>query len=436
MAIKDVIRLQGLKTGFGNNAWHELYPPEKETAPAIKLLLAAGAVIVGKVKASEFGEGLDPHQWIGSKCPMNPRGDGEQKPSSSSTGSAVAAAAYSWLDCTIGTDTGGSIRHPAGVNGLFGNRPTQNVIDLSGVFSATNLLNTLGIFARDATTFSLIGTQLLPKTFQPLVPRPARKFKLLYPIREHQQQIPTAIRWFPNPLDDPARLNEAEKQTEAFVRELEHNLACERSPFSLSELWQVTKPLGQPDSLDEATGHIYSALVSYFAVHEGGVDTFIADYAASHDGQKPNTSDIVRRRHDYGRSLHLSEIAKHLDSMNVFANWVENVLFSPPDEEAITLLIFPQSFGVPNYRDEILDDFVCYNKFSVFSFGYLVGCPDYTVPVGEVPFVSRVTGERGYLPVSVSMVARKGNDVPLFDVLTMLEERGVLRGVKAGEKMY
>ena len=392
---------------------------------------------MGKVKTSEFGEGVDPHQWIGSTCPVNPRGDGEQKPSSSSTGSAVAAAAYSWLDCTIGTDTGGSIRHPAGVNGLFGNRPTQTAISLLGVSSATDLLNTLGIFARDATTFSKIGTRLLPKTFQPLIPEAARKFKLLYPVRSLQQESTGPCRWFPNPLEHPAQLTEAEKQMETFVKELEHYLECSRSPFNLDELWCATKPRGQPDTLDEATGHIYSALVSYCSVHEGGINAFVADYAASHDGQKPQISEIVKKRHDYGRSLHLAAIAKHLESMQVFAHWVENVLFGSPDEEAITLLIFPQSFGVPNYRDEIQDDIVAYNRFSVYSFGYLVGCPDYTVPVGEVPFVSKMTGNMGvYLPVSVSMVARRGNDVPLFDILTSLEQRGVLRGVKAGKRMY
>lgn len=425
-----------MKTGFGNNAWRDQYPRAKTTAPAIELLLAAGAVVVGTVKTSEFGEGVDPHQWIGSTCPVNPRGDGEQKPSSSSTGSAVAAAAYPWLDCTIGTDTGGSIRHPAGVNGLFGNRPTQSAVDLLGVYSATDLLNTVGIFARDATMFSRIGTQLLPRTFQPLVPQSARKYKLLYPVRSFGQEATNPTRWFPSPLEDPSRLSEAEKQLEMFVKELEDSLACSRIPFNLDELWRAMKPRGQPSSLDEATGHIYSALVSYSAIHTGGINDFVKDFAASHAGAEPKISSIVKQRHEYGRSLKPSEIAKHLDSMRVFATWVEDVLFGPTDEEAITLLIFPQSFGMPNYRDEWSKDLVAYEKFSIYSFGYLVGCPDYTIPVGEVPFVSKFTGETAYLPVSLSMVARRGKDVPLFEVLTMLEGNGVLKGVKTGRKMY
>lgn len=392
---------------------------------------------MGKVKTSEFTEGVDPHQWMGSTCPVNPRGDGEQKPSSSSTGSAVAAAAYPWLDCTIGTDTGGSIRHPAGVNGLFGNRPTQSAISLSGVLGATDLLNTVGIFARDASTFTKIGMQLLPKSFQPIVPQSDRKYKLLYPVRGQQDNNTHQPRWFPNSLNGPTHLTEAEKQMETFVQHLEHNLSCKRVPFNLDELWRALKPVGQPDTLDEATGHIYSALVSYSALHEGGINRFLSDYTASHSSHEPIISPIVKLRLEYGRSLQLSEIAQHLESMQVFATWVETVLFGSIDEEEITLLVFPQSFGIPNYRHDVpAKEIAFYEKFSVFAFGYLVGCPDYTVPVGEVPFESRVTGERGYLPVSVSMVARKGNDGPLFDILTLLEEEGVLRGVKTGRRMY
>ncbi len=234
-----------------------------------------------------------------------------------------------------------------------------------------------------------------------------------------------------------SKLTEAEKKIEAFVQQLEHHLSCERVPFNLDELWRAMKPRGQPDTLDDATGHIYSALVSYSALHEGGINRFLDSYASAHNGSAPEISPIVRKRIEYGRSLTRADMAKHHDSMAVFAHWVENVLFGPPDEEAITLLVFPQSFGLPTYRDEIpAHERVLHDKFSVYSFGYLVGCPDYTVPIGEVPFVSRVTGKAGHLPVSLSMVARRGNDVPLFDVLTLLEERGALSAVKAGRSMY
>ena len=105
------------------------------------------------------------------------------------------------------------------------------------------------------------------------------------------------------PREDPSRLIEAEKQLETFVTELEHALDCERTTFNQSELWRTTKPRGQPSSLDEATGHIYSTLISYFTVHCGGIDAFIADCASSHAGVESPSSPIVKQRFAYGRSL-------------------------------------------------------------------------------------------------------------------------------------
>jgi Asp-tRNA(Asn)/Glu-tRNA(Gln) amidotransferase A subunit family amidase len=58
-------------------------------------------------------------------APFNARGDGYQDPGSSSAGPGAAIDAYSWLDIALGTDSGGSIRIPADLNGVYGNRPSH-----------------------------------------------------------------------------------------------------------------------------------------------------------------------------------------------------------------------------------------------------------------------------------------------------------------------
>jgi hypothetical protein len=67
---------------------------------------------------------------------------------------------------------------------------------------------------------------------------------------------------------------------------------------------------------------------------------------------------------------------------------------------------------------------------------YLVGCPDYTVPVSEVEFVSKVTGKREYLPASISLVGKPGCDVELYDVLDSLHAAGVVSDVLDGSRLY
>src|SRR5687767_15981396 len=82
-----------------------------------------------KRRRSDYGI-LD---WVSQLAPFNPRGDGYQDPSSSSSGAGASIAAYEWLDIAIGSDTGGSIRGPAGVQGLFGNRPSTGLVSLDNV---------------------------------------------------------------------------------------------------------------------------------------------------------------------------------------------------------------------------------------------------------------------------------------------------------------
>ena len=440
-ALKDTIALRGLRTGYGSRAWLETYPPETETAPVIQLLLDAGAVVVGKAKTTEFAEGVDPVEWIDSVCPYNPRGDGHQKPSSSSTGSATAAAAYEWLDFTIGTDTGGSIRHPAGVNGVFGNRPTQGAIPLTGVLGATSLFNTVGIFAREVSIFSKVGKQLYCPANTPPIRPSSEKYNLLYLTRAQQSAHPPhhrggQHRWFPHPEDETSTLNEADKVTEAFVQNLEAQLKCKRIPVNIYELWEATPPKGQPRSLDKSTGSIYSAITTYSALRTG-VDQFMIDYAGRNGGKGPQISDVVQRRLEFGRTVTSSTIANALDAMQAFIRWMEGFVFGAFDDDSTTLLIFPQSCGAPEYRDEIPDRGVLFNDmFSIYAFGYLVGCPDYTVPVAEVPHHSQITNKTEKFPVSISLVGRPDSDKELFDLLSRLHESGVLRDVEAGRRMY
>ena len=68
-------------------------------------------MIVGKAKTVQFASGEKPRDWLDFQCSFNARGDGYLDPGCSSTGSAAAVGAYSWIDIAIGTD---SESHPPG----------------------------------------------------------------------------------------------------------------------------------------------------------------------------------------------------------------------------------------------------------------------------------------------------------------------------------
>lgn len=59
-AVKDVIDIKGLETACGSKCFGSLYPPKLSTAPFIRKLVRAGAVLVGKLRCTQFCDGQDP----------------------------------------------------------------------------------------------------------------------------------------------------------------------------------------------------------------------------------------------------------------------------------------------------------------------------------------------------------------------------------------
>lgn len=143
--IKDIYDIAGVRTGDGNRAFYDLYPPRNTTALVVQRLIDAGAILVGKMKTSQFANGeLATADWVDYHEPFNPRGDGYQDTSSSSAGAGSGIGSYPWLDLALGSDTGGSIRGPSQVQGIYGNRPTHGIVPLTGAMPLAPELDTAG----------------------------------------------------------------------------------------------------------------------------------------------------------------------------------------------------------------------------------------------------------------------------------------------------
>lgn len=85
------------------------------------------------------------------------QGEGYQSPSGSSNGPAVGVASYDWLDFAVGSDTGGSMRGPAGAEGLFGSRPSHGALSMDNAIPLCSRLDTAGFFARSASLWAEIA---------------------------------------------------------------------------------------------------------------------------------------------------------------------------------------------------------------------------------------------------------------------------------------
>ena len=157
-AAKDLFDVRGTVTGCGNPDWARTHPPAERSAWAVERLLAAGATLVGKTITDEISLGLlGINRFHGT--PLNPAAP-KRVPGGSSSGSASAVAA-GLVHTALGTDSGGSVRIPAGFTGLYGLRPTHGHIPAHGMMVQSPSFDTVGFFARDATTFTRVGEVLL-----------------------------------------------------------------------------------------------------------------------------------------------------------------------------------------------------------------------------------------------------------------------------------
>lgn len=145
IAIKDNIDTAGTKTTMGSLFFRDNVP--NRDAPVIARMRRAGAVLSQKVTMHEFAFGVRSMSALIGQC-KNPW-DTSRIPGGSSGGSGVAIAT-GMAQMALGTDTGGSIRIPAAINGITGLRPTSGRVPNSGCFPVSAAHDTIGPMARTA----------------------------------------------------------------------------------------------------------------------------------------------------------------------------------------------------------------------------------------------------------------------------------------------
>ena len=143
VALKDNIDTAGIRTTAGAGFLADRVP--REDAAVVERLDAAGAVLVGKVQLHELAYGGTTQNPHFGPC-RNPW-DPERIPGGSSGGSGAAVAA-GMCAAALGTDTGGSVRIPAALNGVSGLRPTTGAISNRGLVWLTHSFDTIGPLAR------------------------------------------------------------------------------------------------------------------------------------------------------------------------------------------------------------------------------------------------------------------------------------------------
>lgn len=149
--IKDLHETAGLLTTYGSPLHRDFVP--KQDAAMVANVRRAGAVIVAKTNVPEFGAGANSRNpvWGATGNPFDPR----LNAGGSSGGSAVALACDMLPVCT-GSDTGGSLRIPAAVNGVVGFRPSPGVVPMDARALGWTPISVLGPMGRDVPDTRLL----------------------------------------------------------------------------------------------------------------------------------------------------------------------------------------------------------------------------------------------------------------------------------------
>ncbi len=153
IALKDLLHISGRQTTAGSKSW--LGRQSDTTATTVARLLAAGMIPIGKTHMVEFAFG----GW-GRNAPMgapwNPWDRATHRVAGGSSSGSAVAVAGGLVPAAIGSDTGGSIRIPAGLCGLTGLKPTFGLVSLHGAVPLSPSLDSVGPLAHTVEDVALL----------------------------------------------------------------------------------------------------------------------------------------------------------------------------------------------------------------------------------------------------------------------------------------
>ncbi|MDO9166377.1 MAG: amidase [Rhodoferax sp.] len=178
VSIKDLFDVAGQTTSAGSIALRDA-PPAKHDSVAVDRLRRAGAALIGRTNMVEFafsGVGVNPHFGTPANACAS---DVARIPGGSSSGAAISVATGAAF-AGLGSDTGGSIRIPAALNGIVGFKSTARLVPTDGALPLSSTLDTICALTRSVQD-TIFVHELLAQRRVTRSPAPLSAYRLGVP---------------------------------------------------------------------------------------------------------------------------------------------------------------------------------------------------------------------------------------------------------------
>lgn len=204
VSVKDLFDLRGQPTPAGSVVLADA-PAAQDDCPAVARLRAAGASVVGRTHMVEFafsGVGTNPH--YGTPAAFDARTGAlpgpARVPGGSSSGAAVSVATGAAF-IGLGSDTGGSIRIPAALNGIVGFKSTARLVPTTGAVPLSTTLDTVCALTRSVRD-AIVAHEILAARRVTRSPAPLATWRLAVPTDTFLEGLdPQVARTFERSLD-------------------------------------------------------------------------------------------------------------------------------------------------------------------------------------------------------------------------------------------
>jgi aspartyl-tRNA(Asn)/glutamyl-tRNA(Gln) amidotransferase subunit A len=368
VALKDLIDVAGTRTSAASRVRSRHVA--SSDAAVVPHLRDAGAVLIGKNNLHEFALGTTNEEsaFGPARHPLDPT----RSPGGSSGGSAAAVAA-GMAYAAVGTDTGGSVRIPAGVCGLVGLKPSFGDVSTEGIVPLSTTLDHVGPLCRSVHDAHILHNTLSGRpAATTLRSRAARGLRLRllkgYFIERLDREVESAF-----------------------------NDACSRLSDAGVRLEDVT--IGHTG--DIAPVYVHIALTEAAAYHAAALEQHPEDYTPG-----------VRRRLEGGRYLLREDYERALRGREVLTAEVDEALNDCDALILPTLPIAAPVIGVEMIRLGDGEESVRNVMLRLTQLFNITGHPAITVPCGRTA---------GKLPVGAQIVGRRGATPELLEISRALE---------------